>query len=110
MGFPSHPPVRARPPGLRAIVAVLVCSAVVVLGFPGKARAEPAANGRRTTASTWVRPVAGRVVRGFVEPANPYAPGHRGADLAAAPGAPVRAAGSGTVSFAGDVAGTLHRC
>ena len=37
-----------------------------------------------------------------------YGPGHRGADLAAAPGTPVRAANDGVVSFAGSVAGTLH--
>ena len=37
-----------------------------------------------------------------------YAAGHRGVDLAAAPGTPVRAANDGVVSFAGTVAGTLH--
>ena len=58
--------------------------------------------------SGWRRPVDGGVVRAFAEPAGEYGPGHRGVDLAAAPGTAVRAAGAGTVTFAGDVAGALH--
>ncbi|HZP28807.1 MAG TPA: peptidoglycan DD-metalloendopeptidase family protein [Acidimicrobiia bacterium] len=87
--------------------AVVVATAIAVLGLAGPARAAPS-GGSEPPTGAWVRPVAGRVVRGFVEPANPYAPGHRGVDLAAPPGTAVRAAGAGTVSFAGDVAGTLH--
>jgi murein DD-endopeptidase MepM/ murein hydrolase activator NlpD len=45
------------------------------------------------------------VVRPFEAPALPYGPGHRGVDLATVPGAPVLAAGAGTVVFAGIVAG-----
>ncbi|MCQ9129433.1 M23 family metallopeptidase [Streptomyces sp. IBSBF 2807] len=54
-----------------------------------------------------VWPVGSRppVVRGWDPPATPYARGHRGVDLAAAPGAPVRAVATGRVSFAGRVAG-----
>lgn len=50
-------------------------------------------------------PVPGSVVRPFVAPASDYGAGHRGVDLATSHGEVVRAAGPGTVSFAGDVAG-----
>lgn len=45
------------------------------------------------------------MVRRFDPPPSPWLAGHRGVDLAAAAGAPVRAAGAGTVHFAGRVAG-----
>jgi murein DD-endopeptidase MepM/ murein hydrolase activator NlpD len=50
------------------------------------------------------RPVPGVVVRPFEAPASRYGPGHRGVDLAASPGDPVRAALPGTVHFSGLVA------
>lgn len=58
--------------------------------------------------STWVRPVAGRVIVPFRAPSGPYGAGHRGVDLAAAPGTEVRAAAGGVVVVAGWVAGTQH--
>ncbi|PWI44315.1 M23 family metallopeptidase [Streptomyces sp. ICBB 8177] len=45
------------------------------------------------------------VLRGFDPPPAPWAPGHRGVDLGAPPGATVRSATSGAVTFAGVVAG-----
>jgi murein DD-endopeptidase MepM/ murein hydrolase activator NlpD len=45
------------------------------------------------------------VVRRFDPPPEPWLAGHRGVDLAASPGDPVRAAGAGVVAFAGMVAG-----
>ncbi len=45
------------------------------------------------------------VVRGFDPPEKRWLPGHRGVDLSAVPGAAVRSAGEGTVTFAGQVAG-----
>lgn len=56
-------------------------------------------------AAAGVYPVDGPVVRRFDPPALPWLPGHRGVDLRAAPGTPVRAAASGRVGFAGEVAG-----
>jgi murein DD-endopeptidase MepM/ murein hydrolase activator NlpD len=57
--------------------------------------------------TAWSWPLAGTpdVTRPFEAPAGPFGPGHRGVDLAAAPGAPVLAAGDGVVTFAGMVAG-----
>ncbi|MGV9773180.1 murein hydrolase activator EnvC family protein [Streptosporangium sp. NPDC003464] len=54
----------------------------------------------------WDWPLAGRprVLRGFAPPAQPWLAGHRGVDLATAPGAEVHAAGAGTVGYAGPLA------
>jgi hypothetical protein len=86
----------------RAVSLVLLTTvAVVVTARPAHADEDDAGVG-------WLRPVEGTVVHPFEQPADDYAAGHRGADLAAAPGTPVRAANDGVVSFAGSVAGTLH--
>src|SRR5688500_11978557 len=78
---------------------VLLLSALMVLGGLPAAVPEPAGG-----AFGW--PVDGaRVVRRFDPPPRPWLPGHRGTDLAAAPGSVVRAAGAGTIVFAGQVAG-----
>lgn len=50
-------------------------------------------------------PVDAPVSRGFEAPSGRFGPGHRGIDFAVAAGTQVRAAGAGTVTFAGDVAG-----
>ncbi|QNN55113.1 peptidoglycan DD-metalloendopeptidase family protein [Nocardioides mesophilus] len=54
---------------------------------------------------TWPLSPAPAVVAGFDPPAQPWSSGHRGVDLAGAVGQPVRAALSGTVTFAGPLAG-----
>jgi murein DD-endopeptidase MepM/ murein hydrolase activator NlpD len=54
----------------------------------------------------WAAPLPGaEVTHPFDVLATRYAAGHRGVDLAGAPGAPVLAAGDGVVAFAGMVAG-----
>lgn len=57
----------------------------------------------------WVWPLYGApvVLRGFdpPPPLEPWRRGHRGADLAALAGAPVRTSGAGTIGFAGPLAG-----
>jgi murein DD-endopeptidase MepM/ murein hydrolase activator NlpD len=50
-------------------------------------------------------PSAPQVVRVFAPPATPWGPGHRGVDLATRAGLPVYASASGTVSYAGRLAG-----
>ncbi|QHC31607.1 M23 family metallopeptidase [Streptomyces sp. HF10] len=65
----------------------------------------PAGAGVPTVARVWPVGVRPPVLRGWEPPATPYGPGHRGVDLAAAPGGPVRAVAAGRVSFAGRVAG-----
>jgi murein DD-endopeptidase MepM/ murein hydrolase activator NlpD len=53
----------------------------------------------------WPLDGAPTVVRRFDPPPAPWAPGHRGVDLAGSPGSVVRAAGDGVVTFAGRIAG-----
>ncbi len=77
---------------------LLALALLVVFGAPARAHA----------GTGWIRPVDGAVARRFDPPKSRYGPGHLGADFRAAPGSPVRAAGDGTVTFAGDVAHTLH--
>ena len=57
-------------------------------------------------AGAWTWPVDGPVVQGFsFDHANPLAAGqHRGVDIGAAAGTPVRAPAAGSISFAGTVA------
>lgn len=53
----------------------------------------------------WPLDATPAVVRPFDPPPRPWLPGHRGVDLARVPGAPVYAAGTGVVRFAGQLAG-----
>jgi murein DD-endopeptidase MepM/ murein hydrolase activator NlpD len=93
---------------LAVLSAVLVAVPSTALLAPAPASAVPGRPATPATpASAWVAPLAGPlgVTRAFDAPANPYGPGHRGVDLAGAPGAAVLAAGDGVVVFAGMVAG-----
>jgi hypothetical protein len=57
-----------------------------------------------TAAAAWRAPTSGAVTRGFDLGRDPFAAGqHRGADFAAAPGSPVRAACSGRVVVAAHI-------
>ena len=95
------------------LVAVWLLIAVWLVAGPSTP-AEAAAEA--TAGGPWRWPITGAagttggagaadVVRGFDPPAQPWLPGHRGVDLAAVPGERVMAAGAGTVTFAGSIAG-----
>ena len=58
-------------------------------------------------AAVLIPPVDGPAIVRFVEPPHRWAPGHRGIDYALPAGTAVRAAGGGTVAYAGKVAGHL---
>jgi murein DD-endopeptidase MepM/ murein hydrolase activator NlpD len=89
---------------LLATVTLLAAPLSAPLSGAAPAAAAPAPV---AVAVLWSLPLTGapEVTRPFAPPPSPYAAGHRGVDLAAAPGAPVLAAGAGTVVFAGRVAG-----
>ncbi|MFD9882088.1 murein hydrolase activator EnvC family protein [Streptomyces alboflavus] len=100
---------------LLALACSSVAAAVAGAGPPERRAAgrasgpepPPGAGQGRVPAVGRVWPVGVRplVVRGWEPPATEYGAGHRGVDLAAAPGSPVRAVAPGRVSFAGRVGG-----
>jgi len=79
----------------------------VVLALSPTALGAPVVSGwsGQDPAGVWPLDPAPEVVAGFDPPDTPYGAGHRGVDLAASIGQPVRAAMSGTVTFAGALAG-----
>src|SRR3954465_10264388 len=92
----------------RLATCVTVCCTVLVVALvvvaPGLAHPAAADDG------VIYRPPVddAPIVDPFRPPPEPWAAGNRGVDYGTEPGAPVRAAASGEVVFAGPVAGTLH--
>lgn len=82
---------------MRLFLVVLLTLALGVLS--------PASAATEEAVGMWPLDPEPEVVRGFEPPPNPYATGHRGADLAGAPGQAVRSAMPGTVGFAGSIGG-----
>lgn len=91
-GFP-----RRRRRGGPALAALAALALAVGGGTPAASAEQP----------RWSSPVGAGVVlaRGFSPPPQRWAAGHRGVDLLGESGAPVRAAGDGVVTVAGQVAG-----
>lgn len=85
-----------------AVVLPLLASPV-----PSLAPSEASMTTSSATAGTFAWPLRGPIVRGYEQPSSPYASGHRGIDIGAPVGTPVKAAASGVVHFAGKVAGSL---
>jgi murein DD-endopeptidase MepM/ murein hydrolase activator NlpD len=80
-------------------------AAVVLCGVLVSAAPAVADSGNDNARLQWPLRPPPTVVRGFDAPSPNWNPGHRGVDLAGAPGQPVYAAGSATVVFAGLLAG-----
>jgi hypothetical protein len=77
-------------------LALIAAAAIVMDPGVGHAGATP---------SFLVPPVDAPIERGFEPPSTAFGPGHRGVDFPVPAGTTVVAAGTGTVSFAGPVAG-----
>ncbi|MEC3980303.1 M23 family metallopeptidase [Amycolatopsis sp. H20-H5] len=94
-----HPAPLRRVPRLRFLVLALVSAGS--LATAGTASAALPQDARLS----WPLSPVPAVTRYFDAPETPYGPGHRGVDLAAAPGQQVLAADQGIVVFAGLLAG-----
>lgn len=116
VAVPAPPPAASAFAGFRP-AARAAPAGDVARAAPGGGVARAAPGGGAALAAPVARapvPVPGygwpldgvpAVVRRFDPPPQPWLRGHRGVDLAASPGATVRAAGPGTVAFAGTVTG-----
>jgi Peptidase family M23 len=124
---PAATPSAATPSAATPSAAAAPASAVPAAAAPARAASAAAAPAGAVTARTpaaspsaptpalgaprarpsWGWPLPGRpeVTRAFDPPATRYGRGHRGVDLAGAPGLPVLAAGRGIVAYAGPLAG-----
>lgn len=87
-----------------ALLGSLLAGAGLLTGPARPAAAVPIRSGPDGVPAG-VLPVPGPLLRPFSPPPDPWLPGHRGIDLAAAVGAPVLAAAAGTITYAGDLAG-----
>jgi len=87
-----------RPLVSNALGAAVLVVSVLSMSLPAVAGAQ----------QPWlIPPVDAAIARGFDLPKGQRGPGNRGLDYAVVAGTPVRGAGSGTVTFAGPVAGTV---
>ena len=95
------------------LLAAIIAAALVLTTTPPEASAATgstattAQSGPRTSGPTsWVTPVpAMEIIEAFDPPDKPWLKGHRGIDVLALEGEPLRAPTGGTIRFAGTVAG-----
>ena len=90
---------------LSVVLALLVAAGSPALSPVLSPAVSPAAAAVDEPVGRWPLDPEPGVVRGFEPPPSPYASGHRGVDLAGAPGQAVLAALRGTVGFAGSIGG-----
>lgn len=113
----TRPGGRSRSLWIRTAVVVLAATSWAVAGagvlgaVPAAARVsegggDPGAWADRMSPVRLRWPADAVVLHPWDPPGSPYAAGHRGVDLAVAPGARVVAMGDGVVGWAGVVAGT----
>lgn len=96
-------------PSCRLPAALLITlGTLAALALPGTAAAVPASTDAPASVSArgWISPVPGAaILRAFEPPEHRWSPGHRGVDLAAAPGTALVAPADGVVTLARRVAG-----
>lgn len=92
-------------PSARRGPTALLCVFVVAVHLGQVAQGAAAAE---SSSPTYLPPVAAAVIEEFRLPTEKWMAGNRGIDYGTAPGTAVRAAASGTVSFAGAVGGARH--
>ncbi|WP_315095916.1 M23 family metallopeptidase [uncultured Cellulomonas sp.] len=96
-----------RPRTARVTVTAVVVTALLTLGVVAVASAGSAGPPGPPPAGTYRLPLGSvaDVARGFEQPPQPWAAGHRGIDLRALPGADVGSPVDGVVTYAGAVGG-----
>lgn len=94
------PPITAVRTTRLSCLAILL-ALVLALVSPAPSTAESATGA--TPGWAWPVPAPHRIVRPYLAPDTAYSAGHRGIDIASAPGAPVFAPDDGVVYFVGVV-------
>lgn len=90
---------------LTSLISLLLATTGLTGLSPGPSTSPPTGSESAPVAGVWPLVPQPTVVSGFDPPLSKYGSGHRGVDLAGAPGQQVRAAAAGRVTYAGSLAG-----